>query len=255
MLIKTRPAFVSISLEACTPTKDRPVPTTESISFGLIPTDERDHLDLDTGEVFQDYNYARLHKKEQKLIDARVSIYPISDDQDYRYNVMHYMAEARGDDYYFPSSIFFRVFIPQTAFRDLLENIKSSLLPETITIELTSPQLFTTDADRGKKPPVEYGWEPDGSGLIWHNKENKQIPVMSVKFDFPVVKPRYDQKQPDRPLPVQFNAPTDRISEQIAQMQTILADISKRVRWTTMGIVALVIMIGIILISKQRMLF
>jgi hypothetical protein len=192
------------------------------------------------------------------LINARMSIHPISDDQDYRYNVMQYMAEGRGDDYHFPSSIFFRVFIPLTAFRDLLENIKSNLFPETITIELISPQLFTTNADRGKKPPVEYGWEPDGSGLIWHNKqkENQKIPIESIQVLYAVVKPNYDENQAGRLLPMQLSsAPTDRISEQIGQMQTILADISKRARWITMGIIALVIMILIILISRIRMPF
>ena len=67
MYLPTRPSSVSVSLEARVPTKDRPVPTQESVSFELLPTDERDHLDLATGEVFQDYSHARFHKKEKKL--------------------------------------------------------------------------------------------------------------------------------------------------------------------------------------------
>jgi hypothetical protein len=58
----------------------------------------------------------------------------------------------------------------------------------------------------------------------------------------------------NRLLPMQSDAPTDRISEQIASIQTILADVLKYLRWATIGIVALAIMIGI-LISKQRMPF
>jgi hypothetical protein len=70
MIIRTRPFGAGISLEARVPTKDRPVPTQETISFELLPTEERDRLDLDTGEVFQDYIYAKLHKKENNLIGA-----------------------------------------------------------------------------------------------------------------------------------------------------------------------------------------
>lgn len=53
---------------------------------------------------------------------------------------------------------------------------------------------------------------------------------------------------------MQSDAPTDRVSEQIASIQTTLADVLKYLRWATIGIVALAIMIGI-LISKQRMPF
>jgi hypothetical protein len=58
----------------------------------------------------------------------------------------------------------------------------------------------------------------------------------------------------NRLLPMQSNALTDRISEQIAPIQTILADVLKYLRWATMGIFALAIMIAM-LIAKQRMPF
>ena len=80
MWIRTRPASANISLEARAPASDRPVPTQEIVSFELLPTNERDHLNLDTGEVFQDYSYAMLHKKEDKLIGASITIRAIPDD-------------------------------------------------------------------------------------------------------------------------------------------------------------------------------
>jgi hypothetical protein len=78
MFIRTRLSGASISLEARVPTKDRPVPTQETVSFELLPPEERDHLDLDTGEVFQDKIYAKLRKKEKNLIGAGMEIRPIS---------------------------------------------------------------------------------------------------------------------------------------------------------------------------------
>ena len=78
MFIRTRLSGASISLEARVPIKDRPVPTRETVSFELLPPEERDHLDLDTGEVFQDKIYAKLRKKEKNLIGAGMEIRPIS---------------------------------------------------------------------------------------------------------------------------------------------------------------------------------
>ena len=252
MWIRTRPASANISLEARAPASDRPVPTQEIVSFELLPTNERDHLDLDTGEVFQYYSYARLHKKEDKLIGASITIRAIPDDSFYQHNAMRYMGD------FGPSAILFDVFIAPTAFRELTDNIRGGLLPQTITVGLArdASLFFTNSANSEKKAPLEYGWEPDGSGLIWHNKEKERqkVPVESIRFDYEVVKPRYDDEQINRLLPMQSDAPTDRISEQIASIQTILADVLKYLRWATIGIVALAIMIGI-LISKQRMPF
>src|SRR5262245_34481795 len=251
MFIQTRPSGAGISLEARVPTKDRPVPTQEFVSFKLIPTDERDHLDLDTGEVFQDYIYAKLHKKEKDLIDASMTIHPILDQSDYQYNTMRYFSEQTGDDFYSPASIHFTMFIEPTAFRELADKIRSGLYPETITIDLAHSAEISTDPKQ--KPPIEYGWEPDGSGKIWHNteKENRKIAIDSVRFDYALVKARHDEKV-DRPLQIQ--EPADRINEQIGVIQTSLAEMLKYARWITMGVVALVIMIAVLMI-KRGMLF
>jgi hypothetical protein len=239
MWIRTRLASAAYLLEASVPTKDHPVPTEEYVLFELLPTDERDHLDLDTGEVFQDYIYASIHKNEKKLIYASMTIRACLDDSYYQYNAMRYFGGRTGDDFHHPPSIYFDVFIAPTGFRELADNIRGRLFPETITIELPF------------QAPIEFGWEPDGSGTIWHNreKENQRIAIESVRFDYAVVKPRYDEKQVDRLLPIQFNAPADRLNEQIALIQISLTELLKYLRWITMGIAALAIMIAILFIK------
>jgi hypothetical protein len=155
MIIQTRPSAAGISLEARVPTKDRPVPTQETISFELLPTEERDHLDLETGEVFQDYVYAKLHKKEKNLIGASMMIRPISDDSNYRYNRMHYFGEQSGDDFNHPASIHFVMFVDPTAFRELADKIRSGLYPETITIDLVDSWTRTDSARyQSTNPPT-----------------------------------------------------------------------------------------------------
>src|SRR5262249_26950498 len=153
----------------------------------------------------------------------------------YQYNLMQYFDEQKHDLFYQPSTIYFSVFIAPTAFRELVNNVRGGLFPEKILIDLPS-----------KKAPIELGWEPDGSGMIWHNKEkeNRRIAIEVVRFDYAVVKPRYDENKDEyRLLPMQ--AATDRINEQIVPIQTSLAEMLKYLRWITMGIVALAIMIAI----------
>jgi len=110
MWIRTRPASATISVEARTAHTDRPERAPEVVSFKLLPT-ERDHLDLDTGEVFQDYGYARTQKNEGKLIAASITIRPSNDKSDGEQSAMFYMSEVTGDFYSYPSSIIFDVFI------------------------------------------------------------------------------------------------------------------------------------------------
>jgi hypothetical protein len=139
----------------------------------------------------------------------------------------------------------------------LAGNIRGGLYPETVTIGLVDDpsQIFTTSDNLKKKAPIEYGWEPDGSGVIWHNteKENRRIAIESIRFDYAVVKARYDEKQVDRPLPMQFNA-TDHINERITLIQTSLADMLKYTRWITTGIAVIAIMVAIFML-KHGMLF
>jgi hypothetical protein len=217
-------------LEAHTPSKESPALLTQQrVRFELLPTAGHDHLALDTGEVF-----ARLHKKGQELIRVSIMIMAISSDTDTQYNYILYMDETGRDDFYSPSSILGSVFIQPKAFRDLVENVKNGLHPETITIELPSPPFFTIKGAQKKQPPLEYGSAPDGSRIIWHNKEkeNRKIPIQNIRFDYAVA--------------IQSTT-SDRISEQIDLIQNSLADILKYLRWTTIGIVALVgIMIGIL---------
>src|SRR5258708_1400366 len=127
MLIKTRIASAGMSLEACSPTEKQPFATQEVLSFELLPTDDRDHLDLDTGEVFQDYNYARRHGNAKKLIGASMTIRPMPDVSYYQFNVMHYIAEHKSDDFNSPSSIYFTAYIEPAAFHDLADSIKRGL--------------------------------------------------------------------------------------------------------------------------------
>jgi hypothetical protein len=182
--------------------------------------------------VFQD---APVDKTKQKQsISASITIRPLLDESYYQYNTMRYFSEQKGDDYLSFSSIHFNVFIEPTAFRELVSNTIRGLYPEAITIDLVSPPFFTTGTNK-KTKAIEFGWEPDGSRLIWHNTEteNQIIPIESVTFDY---------------------APADRVTEQTALILRGLAQMLKYARWIIVGIAAIAIMVAISMF-KRGMLF
>jgi hypothetical protein len=77
----------------------------------------------------------------------------------------------------------------------LAENTKNGLLPETITIGFERDPLYAIANPQEEKRLLEYGWEPDGSRKIWHNKEreSRSIPIENIKFDYAALKLRYDE--------------------------------------------------------------
>src|SRR6266849_2511356 len=250
MWIHTRPASASVSVEVQTPSGDgSDAVQKEFVSFELLATEERDHLDLDTGEVFQNYNYARIRNKHTNLIGATLTIEAASDDSDYKRNSMRYMEEIQAEFFSKPTTIFFTVYLAPTAFRELADNVRKGLLPETITIGFDRDPLgsvFKRIDNPEEKKPLEYGGEPDGSGVVWHNneKENRIILIDSIKFDYAVAKPRYDETT-NQLLPRLPNIPPARMNEQIASIQIVLVELSKHVRWAAIGIIVITVMVAI----------
>jgi hypothetical protein len=118
-----------------------------------------------------------------------------------------------------------------------------------ITIELEHrPQYFTIenrDGTRQEKPKqaLEFGWEPDGSGIIWHNtaQENLTVPITSVRFDYAVLKARYDDGQTHRLLPMRNSGLLDPLFNQTVPIQSSLAEVLKYLRLIAAIIVALTI--------------
>ena len=98
--------------------------------------------------------------------------------------------------------IHFDVFVAPELHREFVDHIRSGLFHDTTRVGLETDRLqfLKTDDGTKSKPPIEYGWEPDGSGKIWHNQEeaNQRIAVESIDFNFAVAKPPHDEKQPGR---------------------------------------------------------
>jgi len=131
----------------------------------------------------------------------------------------------------------------------LADNVKNGLLPETITVGFERDPLGSVSQrvdNPEQKRPLEYGWEPDGSGMIWHNKEreNRAIPIENVKFDYAALKSRHDEATNQLLPRLPEIAPT-RMNEQIASIQIMLAEMSKHLRWAAVGIIVLAVIVAL----------
>lgn len=153
------------------------------ISF-RVHLDGRDHVDLETGEIFQDPR--RLNKKN--VISASLTVEQAKTEEYYGYNRMTYSEEIVSDDPIasHPSEIYFSVFVPQADMQELATNIRSGLLPSTIRVELPF--------DMRGSSPIRYGWEPDGSGMKWLNqdKNNRNVKIQGVSFHYDLLNPAED---------------------------------------------------------------
>lgn len=153
------------------------------VSF-RVHLDGRDHVDLETGEIFQ--RPSRLNTN--RLISASLTVEQAKSDEYYAYNRMSYSEELVSDDPIAscPSEIYFSVFVPSADMQDLATNIRSGFLPSTIRVELPF--------DLSETSPIKYGWEPDGSGMKWlnSNKDNRQVKIRGVSFHYDLLKPVED---------------------------------------------------------------
>ena len=60
-----------------------------------------------------------------------------------------------------------------------MTSVRGGLLPSSITIGLP----FSVHKRSG---PLEFGWEPDGSRIIWHNRDeaNRKVKIESVSINY-----------------------------------------------------------------------
>jgi hypothetical protein len=156
---------------------------TQSIGRTILRSvfpEKHDHIDLATGEILRNPTYHRVHGTSAKGISAEVTIFKAKAEGVSRLGRMQYLrgiSSAEQDD--LDPSIYFAVELPAEAFADLAENLRHGIIPTSMTVE------FLADI-HDMNASIKYGWEPDGSGMIWNNQteEGKQIPIRRVDFHY-----------------------------------------------------------------------
>jgi hypothetical protein len=82
------------------------------------------------------------------------------------------------------------VFLADVVFNELLGNFRAGLIPKRLSAHLR----WSLD-----DKVLTYGWEPDGSGKKWANKDeaNRSIPIEKVFFDYDLRLVEVDDKTKD----------------------------------------------------------
>lgn len=140
------------------------------------------YIQLDTGEVFTNPDRMRIRHKGAPLIGFSLMLLPAQNDEEVGNSRIQYHKRLEGTDPNLDSSIDAACFITPGLYGALLTNLRSGMYPSHVSIELQS--IISQDRD---KAPLEFGWEPDGSGLIWHNERIDRLPIYGVEFLYPVL--------------------------------------------------------------------
>lgn len=92
--------------------------------------------------------------------------------------MLHWLEEFTDDFDYEPEDYQAELYVTQRTFERLHTHAAAGLLPEVVI-----------DVDgRG----IRAGWEPDGSGRDWDNKEHPSVEIAWFRFDYPLNKPEQD---------------------------------------------------------------
>jgi len=130
-----------------------------SIVMDVQPQD-RNYLELETGEIFCNPNYLQSHGKDRKPISATLFISKAITEKDYEESCMDYYDEYRSNSDYIPSSIYFYCLLPPQEFDDLLADIRSGHIPLSVQITLD---------DKGSDGALRYVLGSDGKK--WNNND------------------------------------------------------------------------------------
>lgn len=227
MFINLKATSISMHSSADLPDKKGTPRGRQAFQFS-VHLDDGDHIDLETGEVFG----GRFRKND---ISASLTVGQAKTDEYYNANRMSYSEAIVSDDPMVskPSEIYFTVFVPPDDFQELVNNVRNGLLPSTIRVELHY-EMFDESS------PMKYGWEPDGSGMKWRNrdKNNRHIQIQGISFDYDVLKP-VDDEPGDVPKTESFAA--EPANTHMRQVTDALGSLRTEIKTVLWGMVILVI--------------
>jgi hypothetical protein len=186
-----------------------------------VTTHERSRLEFKSGEVLAHPDYAWREKNKGKTLDAYLNIYPRNErDDPPKKSMVLYMDGYKSRDGLDDSSvsIFFEIWLGQVEFDSVREHIIAGHPPKTINIE------FESDV-------VKYGWEPDGSSMIWDNDDTKAIEISVIRFNFEYTKARPSADFWKGPEEMDDFADLPRVAHAMLSKMSALQKASKEILW------------------------
>jgi hypothetical protein len=133
----------------------------DTLRLGVHP-DDRDYLQLKTGEIFCSPSNSDFSGADRGRIAAWLVIEQADFDHDSADNKLRYLSETGRDRVPQQSAIEFHWCLPTAEFQQLLSNIRSGLIPTKASIALQHEIV-----DGGTS--LRFNLEADGSGIKWDN--------------------------------------------------------------------------------------
>jgi hypothetical protein len=144
-----------------------------SISFDVVP-EALSHLDLKTGEIFQDDATANLRKQMDKTIAAQ--LYVTWKDKNAAGeelpSEMRYLPPSRSGEPLI--SLVWR--LPSDHLAAFHALVIGGRVPKRAVVFFPHDRLGFT-------------WEPDGRGQTWDNESERTVPIENIRFDIPIAAP------------------------------------------------------------------
>jgi hypothetical protein len=173
-----------------------PNKSSRSISLQVDPGNCRDILEIGKRYVFTDGDNAKSRYADRILIDFHLSIFRSStlDENDTYYNKadavgqLFFAGEVRNADLAEDTAamLLANIFIDDNTFERIEHHLSQRGEIKQLTID-AAPEgfsYFSTAPDESDKKVLEYGWEPDGSRLIWNIDEATGPNKLQIKsFD------------------------------------------------------------------------
>jgi hypothetical protein len=145
------------------------------VAFDVVP-EGRYHLNLKTGEIFQNHGDAAFRKQEDKVISAKLF-------------VTRRTRSAAGAD--LPSEMRYVPGGRRDSEIDLVWRLPDDHLTgfHALILSGKTPKKAFVSFVRNH---LEFAWEPDGSGEKWDNEKNPSVPIETVSFNFDLQVPSSD---------------------------------------------------------------
>jgi len=133
----------------------------DTLRLGVTPED-RDYLQLKTGEIFCNPSDADFSNADRPRIAASLVIEQAGSDHDGADNKLRYLSDAGRDRISHQAAIEFHWCLPTSEFQGLLSNIRSGLIPTKASIALQHEIV-----EGGTS--LRFNLEADGRGIRWDN--------------------------------------------------------------------------------------
>jgi hypothetical protein len=179
------------------------------------------HVRLSTGEKFHE-------------LKGSVTLRPVAEIKAEPVGMLSYFPAREDDIDPWPASYAAEVRVLQEQFHEIILAARAGRLPSTLLISVGGPG-------------AKMGWEPDGSGTEWDNKEHRNVLIYSLTLSVPLVgePPNAAENDPvDEhaaemlpPLRAQLTA----IGKHMQELDAKLGRLTQHVTWLAVGLAAVLL--------------